>query len=218
MGEDGEMRDEGGAVTAPPAGFVPPPYPYDRLDRFKPIAESFDGGLVDLSIGTPIDAPPPEVVCALSSSDTERGYPNSIGTPELRAAIRDWLRRRFDVDVPAAAIGACIGTKEFVGTLPQWMHLRRPDRDTVLYPAISYPTYEMGAILAGCRPVSVPHLPSGGIDVTAIDPADVDRALLLWVNSPSNPSGAIDDLGAAAAWGRANGVPVFSDECYAEFT
>ena len=218
MGEDDEMRDEGGAVTAPPAGFVPPPYPYDRLDRFKPLADAFDGGLVDLSIGTPVDPPPPAVVRALSSSNTERGYPNSIGTPELRGAIRDWLRRRFDVDVPAAAIGACIGTKEFVGTLPQWMHLRRPDRDSVLYPAISYPTYEMGAILAGCRPVPVPHLPSGGIDLDAIDPADTERALLLWVNSPSNPSGAIDDLGAAAAWGRANGVPVFSDECYAEFT
>jgi aspartate/methionine/tyrosine aminotransferase len=136
----------------------------------------------------------------------------------LRTAIRAWLRHRFDVDVPAAAIGACIGTKEFVGTLPQWMRLRHPDRDTVLYPAISYPTYEMGAILAGCRPLPVAHLPNGALDLESIEPSDADRALLLWVNSPSNPSGALDDLGVAAAWGRAHGVPVFSDECYAEFT
>jgi succinyldiaminopimelate transaminase len=204
--------------TAAPAGFVPPPYPYDRLDRFKPLAERLDGGLVDLSIGTPIDPPTPAVVAALASSDSERGYPASIGTPELRGAARRWMSRRFDVDVPVGAIGACIGTKEFVGTLPQWLHLRRPDRDTVLYPAVSYPTYEMGAILAGCRAVPVPPSPTGALDLAAIDPADAARALLLWVNSPSNPTGALDDLGAAASWGRAHDVPVFSDECYVEFT
>jgi aspartate/methionine/tyrosine aminotransferase len=98
------------------------------------------------------------------------------------------------------------------------MHLRTPSRDTVLFPAVAYPTYEMGAILAGCRAVPVPAAPGGGIDLASIDPADAARALLLWVNSPSNPTGALDDLGAAAAWGRANGVPVFSDECYVEFT
>jgi succinyldiaminopimelate transaminase len=206
-------------VTAPPtAGFVPPPYPYDRLDRFKPLAERLPGGLVDLSIGTPVDPPSPAVVAALASSDSERGYPSSIGTPELRGAARRWMSRRFDVDVPVAAIGACIGTKEFVGTLPQWLHLRRPDRDTVLYPAVSYPTYEMGAILAGCRAVAVPPSPTGGLDLTAVDPADAARALVLWVNSPSNPTGALDDLGAAATWGRARDVPVFSDECYVEYT
>jgi aspartate/methionine/tyrosine aminotransferase len=128
------------------------------------------------------------------------------------------MRRRFAVEVPPSAIGASIGSKEFVGTLPQWLHLRAPDRDTVLYPAASYPTYEMGAILASCRPVAVPMTPAGGVDLAAIDPADAARALLLWVNSPSNPTGALDDLGAAAAWGRAHGVPVFSDECYVEFT
>jgi aspartate/methionine/tyrosine aminotransferase len=88
----------------------------------------------------------------------------------------------------------------------------------VLYPAVAYPTYEMGAILGGCRPVAVPSLPGGGMNLGAIDPSDAERALVLWVNSPSNPTGALDDLGAAAAWGRAHGVPVFSDECYAEFT
>src|SRR4029079_2215979 len=111
-----------------------------------------------------------------------------------------------------------IGSKEFVGTLPQWLHLRSPERDTVLYPTASYPTYEMGAILASCRPVAVPMTASGGVDLSVIDPADAARALCLWVNSPSNPTGALDDLGAAAEWGRANGVPVFSDECYVEYT
>jgi aspartate/methionine/tyrosine aminotransferase len=76
----------------------------------------------------------------------------------------------------------------------------------------------MGATLASCRPVAVPLNAAGGLDLAAIDPSDAARALVLWVNSPSNPTGALDDLGAVAAWGRANGVPVFSDECYVEFT
>ncbi len=205
-------------MTSYPSGFVPPPYPYERIDRFKPLAEAFDGGLVDFSIGTPFDPPPAAVVAALGSSGAERGYPPSIGTPDLRAAIHRWMRRRFGLDVPVDEIAACIGTKEFVGTLPQWLRLRRPDHDTVLYPAISYPTYEMGATLAGCRAVPVPMAPTGGLQLDAIDPDDAARALALWVNSPGNPNGVLDDLGAAAEWGRRHVVPVFSDECYVEFT
>jgi succinyldiaminopimelate transaminase len=204
------------STTAP--GFVPPPYPYDRVDRFKPLADSFEGGLIDFSIGTPCDPPPAAVVEALGSSGAERGYPPSIGSVALRTAVQNWIGRRFDVDVPTAQIGACIGTKEFVGTLPQWLKLRRPDLDTVLFPSISYPTYAMGATLAGCRAVAVPMTPTGGLQLDAIDPADAERALVLWVNSPANPSGVLDDLGAAAAWGREHHVPVFSDECYIEFT
>lgn len=201
-----------------PAPFVPPPYPYDRLDRLKPFADDLPGGLVDLSIGTPCDPPPAAVVDMLGSSDSERGYPPSIGTNVLRSAAQSWMSRRFDVDVPVAAIAACVGTKEFVATLPQWLKLRTPTRDTVLYPAVAYPTYEMGAILAGCRAVPVQPTAAGGLDLSAISPDDAARALCLWVNSPSNPTGALDDLDAAATWGRAHGVPVFSDECYVEFT
>ena len=88
----------------------------------------------------------------------------------------------------------------------------------MLYPAISYPSYAMGAELAGCRAVPVPVTADGRSDLAAIDPADAERALCLWVNSPANPTGHLDDLGAAAEWGRAHGVPVLSDECYVEFT
>ena len=204
--------------TNVPAGFVPPPYPYDRLDRFKHFGDALEGGIVDLSIGTPCDPPPQAVIEALASSNSERGYPPSIGSDPLRKSIAAWMNRRFAIEVPLGQIAACIGTKEFVGTLPQWLRLRSPDRDTVLYPAVAYPTYEMGAILAGCRAVPVPSTPGGGLDLSAISDDDARRALLLWVNSPSNPTGALDDLGDAAAWGRSHGVPVFSDECYVEFT
>lgn len=201
-----------------PDGFVPPPYPYDRLDRLAPLAAALPGGVVDLSIGTPCDPPPQAVIDALGHSNAERGYPASIGSEALRVAIQQWFERRFGLDIPTSHIAACVGTKEFVATTPQFLKLRRPSRDTVLYPAVSYPTYEMGATLAGCRAVPVPAAADGSIDLTQIDPADAARALMLWVNSPSNPTGALSDLGAAAAWGRAHDVPVFSDECYVEFT
>jgi succinyldiaminopimelate transaminase len=199
-------------------GFVPPPYPYDRLDRLVPVAERHAGGVVDMSIGTPVDPPPPAVVAALSASDSERGYPPSIGSVAFREAAARWVARRFGVELDAGLVGACIGTKEFVGTLPQWLRLRSPQRDTVLYPAVSYPTYSMGATLAGCRAVAVPMTPDGRLELDAVEIADAERALALWVNSPGNPTGGVDDLGAVAAWGRAHGVPVFSDECYVEFT
>lgn len=205
-------------MTHASAGFVPPPYPYDRLDRFKPFGDAFEGGLVDCSIGTPFDPPPQLVIDALGGSGTERSYPPSIGSPALREAVQRWIGRRFDLDVGPDRIAACVGTKEFVASLPLWMHLRRPDRDTVLFPSIAYPSYEMGAVFAGCRAVPVPMEPTGGLRLDAIDPADAARALLLWVNSPANPSGVLDDLDAAAEWGRAHDVPVFSDECYTEFT
>ncbi len=204
-----------GSVTT---GFQPPPYPYDRLDDLKAIAARHEGGVVDLSIGTPCDPPPPAVVAVLGSSGAERGYPASVGTPAFRDAAVGWLGRRFDVEVAADHVGACVGTKELVAGLPQWLHLRRPDLDTVLYPAVSYPSYAMGATLAGCRAVAVPVDGQWRIDLAAIDPDDARRALCLWVNTPGNPAGGLDDLDAAAAWGREHGVPVFSDECYAEFT
>ena len=199
-------------------GFVPPPYPYDRLDAFQKLAAEHDGGVIDLSIGTPCDPPPAAVLAALGGSGSERGYPASIGSEALRRSIARWMGRRFAIDVPISRIAACIGTKEFVATTPQYMKLRRPNRDTVLYPSVAYPTYEMGAILAGLRGVAVGVTERGTLDLASISADDASRALMLWVNSPSNPTGALDDLAAAAAWGRTHNVPVFSDECYTEFT
>jgi succinyldiaminopimelate transaminase len=199
-------------------GFVPPPYPYDRLDAIIAAASAHEGGAVDLSVGTPCDDPAGSVLSALAGSGSERGYPPSVGTEGLRRAAARWMGRRFGLDVPPSAIAACVGTKEFVASTPGYMRLRRPSRDTVLYPAVAYPTYEMGALLAGMRPVPVRVAPSGGLELSSISPEDAARAAMLWVNSPSNPTGALDDLAAAAQWGRANDVPVFSDECYTEFT
>jgi succinyldiaminopimelate transaminase len=195
-----------------------PEYPYDRLDAARELAARLPGGVVDLSIGTPTDPPPPSALEALARGEAVRGYPPSIGSLALRQAVQQWEKDTFGAEVPLDAVGVCVGTKEFVAGVPQWCHLRYPDRDTVLYPAVSYPTYEMGARLAGLRAVPVPLDGSWRLDLDRVAPADVERALLLWVNSPGNPAGGLDDLAAVARWGRERGVPVFSDECYTEFT
>ncbi len=199
-------------------GFVPPPYPYDRLNDLKAEAADRFGDVVDLSVGTPFDPPPPAVVAALGGSGTERSYPPSVGTAAFLDAAGRWMQRRLGVDVPRSAIGATIGSKEFVASVPRFLALRSPERDTVLYPAISYPSYEMGATLAGVRAVAVATDEAGRLDLDTISADDAARALLLWVNTPGNPTGHLDDLGAVAQWGRAHDVPVFSDECYVEFT
>ena len=200
-------------------GFVPPAYPYDLLDGLRREATSRYGAAVDCSIGAPVDPPPDAVVDALSTSNAERGYPPSIGSMAYRDAATGWMDRELGVSIdPASGVGACMGTKEFVAGVPHYLKLRWPDRDTVLYPAVSYPSYAMGATLAGCRAVPVPVDDRWRIDLSAIDPSDTARALCLWVNTPGNPAGGIDDLEAIAAWGRANDVLVLSDECYVEFT
>jgi aspartate/methionine/tyrosine aminotransferase len=195
-------------------------YPYEQLSALRALGDAVSGGLVDCSVGTPCDPPPPEALHALATSGTERGYPASAGTLGYRRAAAEYLRRVFGVEIDPSAIAACVGTKEMVASTPQYLRLRDPSRDTVLYPSVSYPTYAMGARLASCRAVPVPpSSPDGaGLDLGAIDPSDARRALLLWVNSPANPSGGLTDLDAAAAWGRHHGVPIFSDECYVAYT
>lgn len=210
-------------MTAPPTAptrgsFVPPAYPFDKLTELVELASLLPSGAVDLSVGTPCDPPPRPVVEALSKSAAERGYPPSIGSLELREAAASFLARRFAVEVPVGAIAACVGSKELVAGVPGWLRLRTPGKDTVLCPELAYPTYEMGASLSGCRAVAVPAGPDGRLDLAAVAPEDAGRALCLWVNSPANPAGHLEDLRAAASWGRARSIPVFSDECYAEFT
>jgi succinyldiaminopimelate transaminase len=203
-------------------GFVPPPYPHDRLGELKMRAEQAAGGLVDVSVGTPVDPLPDVVVAAIAGSTPEAsGYPPTIGTAGLREAAARWIARRFGVRVRAEEVMACIGTKELVASTPRLLSLRDPSRDTVLYPAVSYPTYAMGAQLAGLRAVPVPLDADWHLDLGTVSESDAERALLLWVNEPGNPTGSTasaQHLQAVAAWARARGVIVAADECYVEFT
>jgi succinyldiaminopimelate transaminase len=202
--------------------FVPPPYPHDRLGPVRAIAAAAPGGIVDASVGTPVDPMPAVVLRALAdAAPGATGYPATIGSVALREAASEWIDRRFGCTVTPDDVVACIGTKELVASLPRALSLRDPARDTVLYPAVAYPTYEMGALLAGLRPVPVPVDDAWHLDLARVDPADAARALVLWLNDPSNPTGVAASpaqLVAAVEWARARGVIVASDECYAEFT
>jgi succinyldiaminopimelate transaminase len=210
------------ARAAVEQGFVPPPYPHDRLGELRAIGERVPGGIIDASVGTPVD-PTPEAVLAAARSvlGEATGYPPTIGSPRLREAATGWLARRFGVAIESSAVVACIGTKEVVASLPRLLSLRYPGRDTVLYPALSYPTYAMGATLAGLRAVPVPVDEHWHLDLSGVDEADAARALVLWCNDPANPTGATStapELAASVAWARERGIVVASDECYAELT
>jgi succinyldiaminopimelate transaminase len=178
--------------------------------------------MIDASVGTPVDPMPEVAVRALvDAAPGATGYPATIGSPGLREAASGWIDRRFGCAVTPNEVVACIGTKELVASLPHVLSRRDPSRDTVLYPAAAYPTYEMGALLAGLRAVPVPVDRAWHLDLSRVDPDDAERALVLWCNDPSNPTGVAatpEQMRAAVDWARVRGIIVASDECYAEFT
>jgi succinyldiaminopimelate transaminase len=183
-----------------------PEFPWDRLAPLADLARSHPDGIVDLSVGTPVDATPAVVQDALRAAADAPGYPPTTGTPVLRAAVVDWVRRRLDADVGPAAVVPSIGTKELVALLVQLLGVTGKQ---VLIPELAYPTYDVGARLAGCEPVVTP-------DPTQHDPSQV---ALVWLNSPSNPTGRVsdgDELRRVVSWAREHGVLVASDECYLE--
>jgi succinyldiaminopimelate transaminase len=184
-----------------------PEFPWDRLAPYGDRARAHPGGIVDLSIGTPVDPTPGVVQEALRAAADAPGYPLTIGTPALREALVGWVGRRLGAQVTPAEVVPSIGSKEMVSLLPSLLGLAPGTK--VLIPAMAYPTYDAGARLAGCEPVPVD-------DPAAADPAGVG---LVWLNSPSNPTGEVwcaDRLRAVVAWGRRHGILIASDECYLE--
>ncbi|MGW4203583.1 succinyldiaminopimelate transaminase [Streptomyces sp. NPDC004726] len=185
-----------------------PVFPWDKLEPYKATAAAHSDGLVDLSVGTPVDPVPDVIQQALVEAADSPGYPTVWGTLGLRNALTAWVERRLGaVDVAHTNVLPVVGSKELVAWLPTQLGLGAGDR--VAYPRLAYPTYEVGARLCGATPVDYD-------DPTALDPAGLK---LLWLNSPSNPTGRVlakDELIRTVAWAREHGVLVFSDECYLE--
>ena len=189
-----------------------PEFPWDRLSPYADRARAHPDGIVDLSVGTPVDPTPEVVRTALRDAADAPGYPLTAGTAALREAAARWLGRRLGAACPPGQVLPTVGSKELVALLPTLLGLS----GRVLFPDLAYPTYDIGARIAGCEPVPV-RTRDGLVDVGALDPAG---AAALWVNYPANPHGAVappEHLAEVAAWGRAHGVLVLSDECYAEF-
>ncbi|MCZ2827101.1 MULTISPECIES: succinyldiaminopimelate transaminase [unclassified Modestobacter] len=188
-----------------------PDFPWDSLGPARARAAEHPGGAVDLSIGTPVDPTPPVLGEALAAAGNAPGYPTALGTADVRRAAAGWLSRRLGVEV-ADPLGTdpsvipTVGSKELVALLPTLLGLS--GTGTVLIPEVAYPTYEVGAVVAGLS-----------VQRTDTPPAGRGDAVLVWLNSPGNPHGRVltdDELRAWVSWGRAHGVPVVADECYIE--
>ncbi|MFF7158314.1 succinyldiaminopimelate transaminase [Streptomyces sp. NPDC008139] len=186
-----------------------PVFPWDRLEPYKATAVAHPDGVVDLSVGTPVDPVPEVIRRALAAAADSPGYPLTYGTRALREAAAGYLSRWHGVSgADPANILPLLGSKELVGWLPTLLGIEAGDR--IAYPRLAYPTYEIGALVARAEPITYDD------PVTELDP---DGLKLLWLNSPSNPTGRVlsaAELRRIVAWAREHGVLVVSDECYIE--
>ncbi|MGP3967989.1 succinyldiaminopimelate transaminase [Streptomyces sp. 6N223] len=202
------------ASRPPPVSSRLPVFPWDRLEPYRADAAAHPGGIVDLSVGTPVDPVPGVVRRALADAADSPGYPTVWGTEALREAILGWCARRTgtgELGLGHQHVLPVIGSKELVASLPA--QLGAGPGEKVAFPELAYPTYEVGARLAGAEPV--PYR-AGELPETAPDPRGLR---LLWLNSPANPSGQVlpaSRLRRVVAWAREHGVLLVSDECYLE--
>ncbi|MDN4610952.1 succinyldiaminopimelate transaminase [Arthrobacter burdickii] len=188
-----------------------PDYPWDAMAPYQDIAAQHPGGVVNLSIGTPVDPTPELIQAALAAAADAHGYPTTHGTPALREAISAWFARRRGVPgLDPKDILPTVGSKELVAWLPLLLGLG--EGDVVVRPAVAYPTYDVGAHLAGATAVASDSLTDLPEEVRA-------RVRLVWINSPGNPTGEVldvDGLRAIVDDARSLGAVVASDECYGE--
>lgn len=196
-----------------------PDFPWDALAPAKQRAAAHPDGIADLSVGTPVDPTPVSVQRALAAAADSPGYPTTIGTPALREALVDFVRRHRAAPETLGVEGVLptVGSKELVAHLP--FQLGIGPGDAVAFPHIAYPTYDMGARFVGAEALALDmaELAAHG-DAALPDPSAADRLRLLWLNSPSNPTGEVlstAQLAAIVRWARERGIIVASDECYA---
>lgn len=185
---------------------VLPDFPWDALVPHADHARSHRQGIIDLSVGSPVDETPVIIREALASAGDAHAYPQTVGSTQLREAIVEWFARRRGVDLTAANVLPTIGSKELIAGLPGFLGLG--EGDSVAHPAVAYPTYALGAAVVGANAVAE--------DDPALWP---DTTRLIWLNSPGNPDGrvlSVDDLRAAVARARELDAIIASDECYTE--
>jgi succinyldiaminopimelate transaminase len=188
-----------------------PDYPWEAMAPYLAKASAHPDGAVNLSIGTPVDPTPALIQEALKAAADAPGYPTVHGTPALREAIAGWFERRRGVaGLDPRNIMPTVGSKELVAWLPLLLGLK--PGDVVVRPRVAYPTYDIGATLAGVTSVATDNLDE-------LDDATRSRVRLIWVNSPGNPTGSVrgtESLKGLVAQARDLGAVVASDECYAE--
>jgi succinyldiaminopimelate transaminase len=182
-----------------------PGFPWDRLAPAAAVAAEHPDGIADLSIGAPVDPVPAVIAEALASASNSPGYPPTKGTPSLRAAAARWLARRHGVAADPDAVLPVIGTKELIASLPALLGCG--PASAVSFPELAYPTYDIGARLAGAQAVATDEP----------EAASAPPVRLAWINSPSNPTGQVlapARMRAMVGWARTTGAVLASDECY----
>lgn len=183
-----------------------PEYPWEAVRPYADLARQHPDGIVDLSIGSPVDPTPHIISDALRAATDAHDYPLTAGSPALRAAIAGWYERKRGVSVESDAVLPTVGSKELVALLPFLLGLG--EGDVVVHPEIAYPTYAMSAALVGAT------------SVAADDPQNwPENTKLIWLNSPANPTGQVrgsDYLASAVRRARELGAVIANDECYAE--
>jgi succinyldiaminopimelate transaminase len=195
-----------GRPAVPPVSASLPEFPWDTLAEAKSLAGSHQGGIVDLSVGTPVDPVAPLIQEALAAAASSPGYPATAGTAQLRQSAVAALDRRYGITgLAESAVLPVIGTKELIAWLPTLLGLG--PADVVAVPELAYPTYDVGARLARAQVLRADSLTQLGPQSPA----------LVYLNSPSNPTGRVlgaDHLRKVVGWARERGVLVASDECY----
>jgi succinyldiaminopimelate transaminase len=183
-----------------------PEYPWQKLKPFQAIAEKHANGMVDLSVGSPVDPTPKIIQDAIRDSTNAPGYPSTAGSLEFRNAVADWFGRRRGVTLTSDQVMPTIGSKEFISFLPLMLGLGKGD--VVVQPSVAYTAYVVGAALSGAEIISED------------DPAKWPKnTKLIWINSPGNPDGRVldvDEMKACVVRARELGALLASDECYAE--
>jgi len=183
-----------------------PEYPWQKLKPYQAIAEKHANGMVDLSVGSPVDPTPKIIQDAIRDSTNAPGYPSTGGSLEFRTAVAEWFGRRRGVELTADQVMPTIGSKEFISFLPLMLGLGKGD--VIVQPSVAYTAYVVGAALCGAEIISED------------DPAKwPENTKLIWINSPGNPDGRVLDVAemqAAVVRARELGAVLASDECYAE--
>jgi acetylornithine aminotransferase len=198
-------------------------YPFVRLNNA--VAERRARGLevIDLGMGDPREPTDSAILDALRNGVRERmGYPAAVGLPELRDAVAAWVGRRFGVALdPGSQIIPTLGSKEAIFSFAQVVLDPPAGRDTVVVSEPGYPVPGRGAAFAGARVVELPLLERHGFipELDHVHDEVWDRAALVWLNSPNNPTGAIASLdyyARLAALARERGFVLAADEAYSE--
>lgn len=183
-----------------------PEYPWQKLKPYQAIAEKHAKGMVDLSVGSPVDPTPQVIQDAIRDATNAPGYPSTAGSLEFRTAVAEWFGRRRGVELTPDQVMPTIGSKEFISFLPLMLGLGKGD--VVVQPSVAYTAYVVGAALCGAEIISED------------DPAKwPENTKLIWINSPGNPDGRVIDveqMKACVKRARELGAVLASDECYAE--